>query len=584
MKHENAKKASFFRELGRFMKPYEKSYAVSVVLSCLSVAASISAYGLAGKIASMLFGENPAFAAVLPLAIAAAVCKLANALLLNLSTWISHQAAYHTLKDIREALAEKWLRLPMGYFEENGSGRLKTLLVDHVEGMEKTLAHMLPELTANLLAPLCCIIWMFFIDWRLALLGLIWILLGFSVTGGMMKSYAEKYAGQIKALKGMNQAVVEYVNGIEVIKNFGQADKCDQKYQDAVYGHAAYNVNWQKETQKYSSLGMAIAPFSIFPILIGGLFFYARGNLEPGTIFLMIILSFGIFGPLMNAMNYFDQLAAMGTNAAEIRAVLDYPELKRGEGAAAEHTDIRYDHVSFSYQDGKQVLKDISFQIPEGSMLALVGPSGSGKSTIAKLLAGFWDAAQGSIQIGGIPIGDFTQEQLNQLIAYVDQETFLFDASIQENICIGCPEATFEDVEKAARKAGCHDFIQALPQGYATRTGEAGGRLSGGERQRIAIVRAMMKNAPILILDEATASTDPENEALIQKALNAATQGKTLMVVAHRLSTIVHAQQIALIKDGQIEAIGTHQKLLESCPEYRTMWELSEVNQHAEYI
>lgn len=379
----------------------------------------------------------------------------------------------------------------------------------------------------------------------------------------------------------MNQAVVEYVNGIEVIKNFGQTDKCYKKYQDAVYGHARYNVNWQKETQKYASMGMAIAPFTIFPILIGGLSFHSSGTMEAGSLLMMVLLLFGIFGSLMNAMNYFDQLAAMGTNASEIKAVLNYPELKRGEGVSAKNLDIRYSNVSFSYKDGKKVLKNISFHIPQGSMLALVGPSGGGKSTIAKLLAGFWEADEGSIQIGGKRMEDFTQEQLNNLIAYVDQETFLFDKTIQDNIRIGCPEASSQDVINAARLACCDDFISALPQGYETKAGEAGGRLSGGERQRIAIVRAMIKNAPIMILDEATASTDPENEAMIQKALNAAAKGKTLMIVAHRLATVVNAEQIAFIKGGQIEALGTHQELLKICPEYKAMWELSEVNNHA---
>ena len=581
MKEERTAKPSFFKDLGGFMRPYRKRYALSILLSVFSVAAGIGAYGFAGRIVSGLFAEKTTLANILCLALAVAACKLMNGFLLNLSTWISHKAAYYTLRDIREALTRKLLRLPVGYFEENGSGRLKTLLVDHVEGMEKTLAHVLPELTANLLAPFCCILWMFFLDWRLALITLLWIMVGFSVTGGMMKDYAAKYEGQINAFKRMNQAVVEYVNGIEVIKNFGQADQCYQKYQDAVYGHADYNVNWQKQTQKYASLGMAIAPFSVFPILIGGLIFYARGTMEAGPLLMSVLLSFGIFAPLMNAMNYFDQLAAMGTNAGEIKAVLDHEELKRGNGISLEHFDISYEDVSFSYQDGERALNHVSLKVPEGSMLALVGPSGSGKSTIAKLLAGFWDADEGTIRIGGKPIQEFTQQQLNSFIAYVDQETFLFDETILDNIRIGCPEASFEDVKKAARVAGCDEFISALPQGYDTRAGEAGGRLSGGERQRIAIVRAMMKNAPIMILDEATASTDPENEALIQKALNAAAKGKTLIVVAHRLATVANADRIGFVKDGRIEAVGTHRELLQMCPEYQTMWELSEVNKNA---
>ncbi len=580
MKEEKQNAPSFFGELGCFMKPYWTQYTLSVVLSVISVAAGIGAYAFVGRAAALLFTANPTVSALLGLAAAAAVCKLLHAILLNLSTWISHWAAYRTLRAIRNALSEKMLRLPMGYFEE-GSGRLKTMLVDHVEGMEQTLAHVLPELTANLLAPLCCMIWMFFLDWRLAAIALVWILLGFLVTGGMMKDYTTKYEGQRNAYKRMNQAMVEFVNGIEVIKNFRQVDKCYQNYQDAVYGHASYNVNWQKETQKFASLGMAIAPYSCFPVLVGGLIFYAHGTLDPGVLVLVLLLSFGIFGPLMNAMNYFDQLAAMGTNAKEIKDVLDYPELKRGAGAEANRMDIDYNRVCFSYRNGSEVLHELSFHIPEGTMLALVGPSGGGKSTIAKLLAGFWDATGGVISIGGIPLEEFTQEQLNRMIAYVDQDTFLFDNTILENLRIGHPEASEEQIRKMARRACCHSFIEALPQGYETRVGASGGRLSGGERQRIAIVRAMMKDAPILILDEATASTDPENEAMIQTALSAAAKDKTVILVAHRLSTVVQAQQIAFVNHGRIEAIGTHAQLMQACPEYKTMWELSEVTEYA---
>ncbi|MCM1223910.1 MAG: ABC transporter ATP-binding protein/permease, partial [Lachnospiraceae bacterium] len=347
--------ASFFGELGGFMKPYAGRYAASVVISVLGVAAKLVSYALVGWIAGMVFSQDAAWSRVFSLAVAAALCKLLNAVLLNAATWISHKAAYLTLKDIRSAVTAKMMRLPMGYFEENGSGRLKTLIVDHIEGMEKTLAHMLPEMTANLLTPLAMSVCMFFIDWRLALCAAVWIILGFGVTSGMMKGYAEKYAGQIAALKNMNQVMVEYVGGIEVIKNFGRADACYQKYQEAVYGHAAYNVGWQKETLVWSSLGLAIAPFSLFPVLIVGLLLYGNQAITGGALFLAILLALGVFGPLMNAMGYFDQLAAMGTNAREIKKVLDYPELKRGmeeigfKEKMADHLDIAFRDVSFSY-------------------------------------------------------------------------------------------------------------------------------------------------------------------------------------------------------------------------------------------
>lgn len=570
------KQPSFFGELGGFMKPYGTQYGLSVAVSVAAVASGLAAYAFAGIIAGKLFSVNAEIRSLLIYAVLAAVCKLLNGVLINASTWISHHAAYNTLSDIRKALIEKLVRLPMGYFEENGSGRLKAMLTDHIEGMERTLAHMLPELTANLLAPAAMMIWSFFIDWRLALCILVWIIIGFSATGGMMKNYPEKYAGQISAMKSMNQAVTEYVGGIEVIKNFGRADECYGKFKEAVYGHAEYNINWQKETQIYSSLGMAIAPFSVFPVLIAGVIFYNNGTLAPETLFMMILLSMGIFRPLMQAMSYFDQLAQMGTNAKEINDILDHSELKRGNGKISG-ADIELSDVTFSYSGEKEPAADnISLKVPSGTMLALVGPSGSGKSTVAKLIAGYWDADSGSILIGGKSISEISQQSLNKNIAYVDQDTFLFDTSIMENIRMGDPSASDDEVIEAAKAAGCDDFIRALPQGYMTTAGAAGGRLSGGERQRIAIARAMMKNAPIMILDEATASSDPENEASIQTALSAAAKGRTLVVIAHRLSTVMNAEQIAYVKNGRIEAIGTHAELLEKCPDYAKQWALSE--------
>ena len=576
-KKKKEKQPSFFGELGCYMKPYNGKYVFSILLSILSVGTGIGAYGFMGIIAGELFKDNPQWETVLPLAAGAVICKILHGVLLNISTWVSHKAAYFTLRDIRTAVSEKMMRLPMGYFEEKGSGRLKTMMVDNIETMEKTLAHMLPEMTADLLGPLACMVWIFFIDWRLALCVVIWIIAGFSVTGGMMKGYEEKYAGQIRAFKGMNQAVVEYVNGIEVIKTFGRSDECYRKYEDAVYGHASYNTKWQKETQVYSSLGMAIAPFSIFPVLIAGLIFYGNGTLEPGKLFLVILLTFGIFQPLMNAMTYFDQLAGMGTNAKEIKDVIDYPELKRGNGKGNSDNSITFEHVGFTYNEGEEkVLKDISFMVPGGTMFALAGPSGSGKSTIAKLLAGYWDVTEGKIKIGNREISSYSQEELNRRIAFVDQDTFLFDKSIMENIRMGNPEASDEEVIEAAVKAGCHEFIMELPDGYNTSAGTAGNRLSGGEKQRVAIARAMMKNAPVMILDEATASSDPENEASIQKALSAAARGKTLIVIAHRLTTIMNADRIAYVRDGEITASGTHEELLRNCNDYRMMWNAGE--------
>lgn len=553
------KQPSFFGELGSFMKPYGTQYGLSVAVSVAAVTSGLAAYAFAGIIAGKLFSGNAEIRSLMIYAALSAVCRLLNGVLINTSTWISHHAAYHTLSDIRKALIEKLVRLPMGYFEENGSGRLKAMLTDHIEGMERTLAHMLPELTANLLAPAAMMIWSFFVDWRLALCILIWIIIGFSATGGMMKNYAEKYAGQIAAMKSMNQAVTEYVGGIEVIKNFGRADECYGKFKAAVYGHAEYNINWQKETQIYSSLGMAIAPFSVFPVLIAGVIFYNNGTLAPEMFFMMILLSLGIFRPLMQAMSYFDQLAQMGTNAKEIKDILNYSELKRGNEEISG-ADIEL-NVSFSYGEN-EVLKNISTVIKEGELTAVIGPSGSGKTTLCQLIPRFRDVSLGTVSIGGADVRHMRYEEIMSRISMVFQRVYLFEDTVMNNIRFGKPDASDEEVYSAAKAARCDDFIRELPNGYDTVLSEGGSSLSGGEKQRISIARAILKDSPIIILDEATSALDAENEQKILAALGELTRGKTVIMIAHRINTIKNADHIIAVENGSIVQEGTHSELI----------------------
>lgn len=567
---------SFFKELGEYINPYKSKYVGAIILSILAVAFGLLAYGFAGKMMGELFAGKVAVKAIGSYIVAIALCKVLYVVLLNVSTWVSHHAAYDTLQDIRKALTEKMIKMPLGYFEEQGSGRLKAVIVDRIEGMENTLAHLFPEMTANLLVPLALFVWMFFLDWRMALIIFIWIVVGMMFSCGMMIGYQEKYAGQIAAAKGMNQAVIEYVDGIEVIKTFNQTDVCYKNYENAVFHNAQYCIDWTRETQIFNSIVMAISPISIFPTLIAGLYFWNAGSLSITDFFLFMILALGVYGPLEKAVGYFDQVAQMGTIAGEMKEILDYPELERsGRESDAGDLELAMKDVSFFYskQEG-EVLSEISFKVPRGTMFALVGPSGSGKSTIAKLLAGYWDPRKGKITIGGKDMREFSQENINRLIASVDQETFLFETTILENIRMGNPDATDEEVMEVAKRAGCDEFIKALPQGYDTPAGVAGGSLSGGEKQRIAIARAMMKNAPIMILDEATASADPENEALIQQALSEAAKDKTLIMVAHKLATIVKAEQIAYVEGGKIKKIGTHEELLKECSEYAKMWKI----------
>lgn len=568
------KEPNFFKEMDSFIKPYKKRYILSVMLSMLSVLCELLSYAFVGILAGYIFkgfhGNNMIYVLIFTI-----ICKISGVLLSNISTLISHKAAYLTLKDLRYAICDKFVRLPMGYFDMNPSGTLKTILVDRVEDIEKTLAHLLPEMTANLLIPIAMIVWMLAVNIKLTGIIFLWVIFGLSIGMLMMIGYKKKYEGQVQAQKNMNQAVIEYVKGIEVIKTFNMEDSSYAKYKNAVIRHAEYAINWMKSSQIYASLSYSIAPVSIFPTIVVGLIFFNNGFLTEQSLFLFMMISLGIFKPIVKASSYVDQLAQMGTVTKEIKGILDYPELKRSENSNVKEKmtyDIAFENLQFSYDGTKNDVDDVNLTIKEKTMTAIIGTSGSGKSTLMKLLAGFWDFEKGKIKIGGIEVKDLSMNDLNTLISYVDQNTFLFDDTILENIRIGKKDATNDEVIEAAKRAGCHDFIVTLPDGYDT---IAGDRLSGGEKQRIAIARAILKNAPIIILDEATASTDIENEEKIQGALLEFTKGKTLIVITHKIKTVINADKIIYMENGKIICDGKHEELIKSCSTYKHLYEIA---------
>ncbi|MBU9728873.1 ABC transporter ATP-binding protein [Diplocloster modestus] len=499
---------------------------------------------------------------------------LVRTLLYNLALSMSHKAAFSILKDIRSRVLKKLPKLPLGTVMDTSSGKIKQIIVDQVESMETTLAHLLPEMTSNIAAPVCVLIYLFVLDWRMALLSLVSIPVGMIFMMAIMKGYGKDYEGAVRTTQAMNETIVEYIGGIEVIKAFNQGKNSYVKFSDRVRANAAYYYNWMMRCQFHMSLGYAIAPTTLITVLPVGWLMYSKGSLSIEVFLTCVILSFSIVGPLIAAMSFVDNLAKIGTTVGSVEEILNAEEQQHS--AVPVHLgkpDIVLENVSFGYHADQEILHDISLAIPAGTMTALVGPSGGGKSTIAKLIAGFWDVSGGRITLGGVDEKQIPLEQLYDQVAFVTQDNYLFDDTVLENIRMGRLSASDTEVEAAAKAAGCDRFIRGLEKGYDTRVGGGGAHLSGGERQRIAIARAMLKDAPVVILDEATAYIDPENEAIVQKAVANLVQNKTVIVIAHRLSTITGANQIVVVKDGGIEAAGTHEDLLKTCLLYESMWQ-----------
>ena len=570
---EQRKKPSTWARLMEFAKSHKGGYIASVLLAILGVAAGLVPYFAVAQMIIALLGGETALSYYGLWCGVAAVSFLLKTVFANISTTLSHKSTFAVISEVRYKLTSKLTRVPMGYLLDTPSGKLKTIMVEKVDSIEPTLAHVLPEMTSNLLVPLGIIIYLFTLDWRMALVSLITLPIGFLCFMKMMSGYAEKFEYYTNAGKHMSATTVEYVNGIEVIKAFSQSAASYGKFTDAVKKNTGAALDWMNEVQLYYAMALGIWPAVLVGVLPIGCVFFMNGTLSAAAFIMVMILSLGIIAPLLAAMTYVDDLAKIGMIVGDIGAILDEPELDRPTAKQTlKGTDLTLKNVTFAYKD-EQVLHGIDLQIDAGTVTAFVGPSGGGKSTIAKLIASLWDVGGGSITIGGVNVKNIPLEQLMDTIAYVSQDNYLFDDTVRNNIRMGNPKATDAQVEAAAKSSGCHDFIMKLEHGYETVAGGAGGHLSGGERQRIAIARAMLKNARIVILDEATAYTDPENEAVIQEAVGKLVQGKTLIVIAHRLSTITNSDKIVVVENGRVLAEGTHEALLETCGLYRGMWQ-----------
>ena len=545
----------------------------SVFIASIGVIAGIIPYIAASRILVELLKGNEHFKIYSLWLGIGLLSYILKSVLYSMALSVSHKATFSVLKDIRLRMLDKLPKMPLGEIISVPSGNFKQIIVDQVESMEKPLAHLLPEMTSNLLGSLSIFIYLLFLDWRMALLSLVSIPLGMLFMGLVMKNYAVQYEGSVKVNREMNSAIIEYVNGIEVIKTFNQDKRSYAKYKDKVIANARYFYEWMKSCQLPVSLSKNISPTTMITVLPFGWYFYISGSLSAEVFISVIILSLGIAGPLLETINFVDGLAKIGTIANSINLILEGKEQKHSDREVTiQQYNIDLQNVKFGYEEEKEILHGISLNIKEGTTVAFVGPSGSGKSTLAKLIAGYWDITEGNINIGGYNLNEIPLKQLYSLTAFVSQDNFLFNESIRENIRMGNPSASDKEVEDIAKKSGCHDFIMKMEHGYDTVVGSSGSHVSGGERQRISIARAMLKNAPIVILDEATSYIDPENEVIIKQALSKLIKDKTVIIIAHRLSTITDAEQIFLIENGKLVSYGKHDELLKGCELYRNMW------------
>ncbi len=558
-----------------------RQYIISIFFALLSVACCIAPYFMIARIVQQLLAGVRDWSLFLREAGIVALFWLGNVVFHMISTSMSHIATFNLLGNIRKRMCDKLTRLPLGTVLDMPSGSLKNIMIERIDSMETTLAHIVPEYTSNIILSIVLVVYLFVIDWRLALACMAVLPVGFIAMCFMMKDGPARFKYALDKTKALNDTAVEYINGIEVIKAFGKSKSSYERFVVAAQEGSACYVEWMRDCIWPHAIATVVTPSLLLSLLpIGGYMFF-KGTVDASTFITMIILAVSAIQPFLTAFTYHDDIAKAGAIFGEVGSIMTLEELDRpsvDKRVPADNSivlkDVRFSyHKNIEGEEKKEILHGISMTLPQGSYTAFVGPSGSGKSTIARLIASLWDVDSGSVEIGGVNIKDLSLQEYNSRVAYVSQDNFLFDLSVRENIRLGREGASDAEVEEVARKSGCYDFIMSLENGFDTIVGGSGAHLSGGERQRIAIARAMMKDAPIVILDEATAYTDPENEAIIQQSVAKLVAGKTLIVIAHRLSTVKDADKLYVIKDGLIDSCGSHDELLAQGGLYKSMWE-----------
>ncbi len=570
------KQKSWLSSLLRYTEGSRGELIASIILSVISVVCGLIPYYCVYRMIMLYVTDALTVTQILHWCIIAEIFYLIKVGFFGISTGLSHHVAYYVLEKLRNRVADRLLHAPLGEVTAHSIGEIKSVMVDKIEDIEPPLAHMVPEGSGHLLLPVVSFVALLLIDWRVALaslaftpLSLICMMITFQISGKNFEQYAKSNAY-------MNSTIVEYIEGIEVIKAFGRAGISYEKYANAITDYKTFVMKWLSSTWVTMKLAFALFPSTLLGVLPVSLWLASKGAVTAPKAALCAMLSLSMVSSLAKLEVFSESIRQVKETVENLQGFLELPKLPEPkENAKLQGYEVKVNNVCFSYTGKKEneVLHGISLTMKQGSFTALVGPSGSGKSTAAKLIARFWDVSSGEISIGGVNIKDMPLTQLADTVSFVAQDNFLFRCSLKENIRLGNPKATDEEVYAAARAAQCEEFILKLPDGYDTPAGEAGKRLSGGEKQRIAIARMMLKNAPIVILDEATAFTDPENEEKLQQSINELTKGKTLLVIAHRLSTIRQADNIVVLEKGSIAAQGTQEELIQTCPLYKKMWQ-----------
>ena len=579
-----------FQKVFEYAGPHKKGLYAATAVVLVSVLMGVLPFVLAYQvIAPLVMGAELDASFLILRVVLVLVCLVLQALLYGWGLNLSHKAAYDTLLRLRTALQKRFEKLPLGVIQDKGTGTVKKLFVDDVDSLEVLVALSMPEGIANLMVPIAVYVAMFFVDWKLALLSLASIPISLIAMMTMYSVGMKKMGPYYMAGQKMNNTIIEYINGMEVVKVFNKDADSYERFRKDVSDYRDYTLAWYKAAWPWMAIYSSLLPCTVILTLpLGAWFVFAGWSALPDLI-LVLCLSLSIGMPLLKSLGFLPTMPQLNYKISALEQVLDAPELQQTPDSFHGKDDtIVYDHVSFGYTktqpgpDGKpmvvedEVLHDISFTAKAGQKTALVGESGSGKSTLAKLLIHYYDAQKGSISIGGQKLCDMSLEALNSRISYVAQDQYLFNTSLLENIRMGRLNATDEEVLEAARKAQCMEFLEKLPQGIHSMAGDAGKMLSGGQRQRISLARAILKDAPIVVLDEATAYADPENEEKMEAAIAELVKDKTLVVIAHKLPAIMNADQICVVDHGKLVAAGKHQDLIQSCPEYQKLWKAAQ--------